>query len=138
MTLPSGNRSARRRLLRFRKGYALAAAMLLAAEVVIALFFDDRFVRPYLGDALAVALVYCAFRATLDLRPLPAAALALAIAAAIEFGQYFEVLRLVGLERNALARTVLGSSFAPNDFLAYAAGAIGVLAVEAARVRMKA
>ncbi len=43
--------------LRFRKGYALAAAILLAIEILIALFVRDRLVRPYLGDALAVALV---------------------------------------------------------------------------------
>ena len=133
MTLPSGNASARRHLFRFRKGYALATAILLAVEVLIALFVDDRFVRPYLGDALAVVLVYCGLRATFDLNPLPAAALALAVAVVIEFGQYFQVLRMVGLEGNEIARTLLGSGFDLGDFVAYASGAIGVLAVEAVR-----
>ena len=137
MTVPPGASSRRFRPLRFRPGYAWATAILLAIEVVIALFVEDRFVRPYLGDSLAVALVYCAIRATLDLRPVPAAALALAVAAAIEFGQYFQVLHLLGLERNAIAATLLGSSFAPGDFVAYAVGAIGVLVVEAAGTRAR-
>ena len=123
--------------LRFHKGYASATAILLAVEIVIALFIRDRFVRPFLGDVLAVALVYCAFSAVLDLRPLHAAVLAFAVGAVIEFAQYLQVLRLVGLEGNAIARTVLGNGFDPRDFLAYLAGAIGVLAIEAALGRAK-
>ena len=139
MTLPSGDPAARfRPPLRFHKSYALAMAILLAVEILIALVVRDRFVRPYLGDALAVALVYCALRATLDMRPVPAAALALAIAVTIEFGQYFQVLSLIGLEGSRVATTVLGSGFDPRDFLAYAAGAIGVLAIEAMRAQAKA
>ncbi len=134
MTSRTGDLPARfRSPLRFRKGYVLATAALLAVEVIIALFVRDRFVRPYFGDALAVALVYCALRAAIDLSARAAAALAFAVAAAIEFGQYLQILRLVGLEGNAIARTVLGSGFDLQDFIAYAAGALGVLAVEAAR-----
>ena len=54
---------------------------------------------------------------------------------AIELGQYFHILRSLGLEANTLAVTVLGNGYEPRDFLAYAAGALGVLAVEAARSR---
>ncbi len=69
------------------------------------------------------------------MRPVAAAALALAIAVAIEFGQYFHVLRVIGMEGNEIARTLLGSGFDLGDFLAYAAGALGALAVEAALER---
>ena len=120
--------------LRFHKGYAWTTAILLAVEILIALFVRDRFIRPFLGDVLAVALVYCAFSAMLDIRPLHAAVLAFAVAAVIEFGLYLQVLRMVGLEGNVIARTVLGSGFDPLDFLAYLAGAIGVLAIEAALI----
>ena len=134
MTLRPGGSPARfRSSLHFRQGYALATAILLLTEVLIALFVKDRFVRPYLGDTLAVALVYCALRATLDLRSLGAATLAIAVAVMIEFGQYFHVLRVVGLEGNLIARTVLGTGYEARDFFAYLAGAIGVLAIEAAR-----
>ena len=136
MTAPPGGRPAGFRApLRFRKSYALATAILLAVEVLIALLVRDRFIRPYFGDTLAVALVYCAVRATLALKPLPAAALALAVAVVIELSQYFHLLRMVGLEGNALARTVLGTGFEPRDFLAYAAGAVGALAVDTACAR---
>jgi len=113
----------------WRPRYALAAVLLLAVEVVIALFVRDRFVRPYLGDVLAVMLVYCGLRAVLSLRVLPAALLAFAIGAVIEFGQAIHVLDLLGVH-DRVARVVLGGSFEWLDFVAYAAGAVAVLAIE--------
>ncbi|MDG2532705.1 DUF2809 domain-containing protein [Sphingomonas sp. HITSZ_GF] len=98
-------------------------------EVCIALFVRDRFVRPYLGDVLAVVLVYCGLRAVLPLRPLPAAAAAFGIAALIEFGQAIHVLDLLGLHGRVL-RVVLGGSFEWLDFVAYAAGALASLGIE--------
>jgi hypothetical protein len=46
----------------FRPAYALAALIIFAIEVCIALFVHDGFIRPYVGDVLAVALVYAALR----------------------------------------------------------------------------
>lgn len=112
--------------------YTLAALVLLAIEVLIALFVRDTFVRPYVGDALAVAFVYCALRAATPLRLWPALAISYAIACAIEAAQYFHLLDYLGLARNTIARTVLGYGFELADFAAYAAGAAGVLGVEAA------
>ncbi len=45
-----------------RAAYLIAALFIFAVEVVIALYVRDDFVRPYLGDVLAVMLVYCAVR----------------------------------------------------------------------------
>jgi len=111
--------------------HAVAAAVLLAVEIGIALFVRDSFVRPYLGDVLAVVLVYCSLRALFPLVPWQAAGIAFGIAAAIEFGQLIGILDLLGLRGNAIARTVLGSGFEGKDFLAYAAGAAIPLLMEA-------
>lgn len=121
--------------MRFHRGYALLALVLFLTEVVIALFVRDRFIRPYLGDTLAVILVYAALRATLCIDVIPAAATAFLIAVAIEFGQYFHLLDVLGLAGNGIARTVLGYGFELKDFIAYAAGALIVLAVERSRSR---
>ena len=116
-----------------KRGYALLAAAVFAAEVLIALTLDDAWVRPLVGDALAVILVYLALRAATTLRVMPAALLALLIAIAIELGQFFALLAALGLERNPFARVILGSTYDPRDFLAYALGAGLALAGEAAR-----
>ena len=121
------------RALSFRPGYALAAAGLFAVEVCIALYAHDRFVRPYLGDVLAVILVYCGLRAVLRIEVLPAILAALAIAFAVEFGQLIGILDILGLRGNTLATVVLGSGFEVKDLVAYTAGAAIVLLVERAR-----
>jgi len=119
--------------LTFRPGYALAALLLFAIEVLIALSMHDRFVRPYLGDVLAVVLVYCGLRAVLRIEVVPAVVVALVIAFAIEFGQLISILDLLGLRPNAVARVVLGSGYEMKDLIAYAAGAAIVLAIERLR-----
>lgn len=118
-----------------RRGYALLAVLLFAVEAAIALWVRDRFVRPYLGDTLAVVLVYAALRAATGWRWPFAALAAFAIACAVELGQLIGVLRLLGWQDVAVARVVLGTGFEPLDFVAYAAGAIGIALVEARRSR---
>jgi len=94
-----------------------------ALEVVIALFIDDAFIRPFVGDSLAVVLVYLALRAATPLRRRVALGAALGVAVLVELGQFLRLSELLGLGGSGLARVVLGSSFDPFDLLCYAAGA---------------
>ncbi|RYD58130.1 MAG: DUF2809 domain-containing protein [Sphingomonadales bacterium] len=119
----------------FRPGYAVAALVVLLIEILIALFVRDAFIRPYFGDTLAVILVYLALRAVTPLRVLPAASIALAIAFAVEFGQWFGLVDRLGLGGSQVARIVLGTGFSLEDFAAYTAGALAVLAFEALAAR---
>jgi hypothetical protein len=119
----------------FRRSYALAALALFAVEIAIALFVHDRLIRPHIGDSLAVILLYLALRAVTPLRVMPAVGIALAIAVAIEFGQLFGLIGALGLSGNIAARFLLGAGFDPLDFIAYAAGALVVIAVERMRPR---
>lgn len=121
--------------MRFHRGYALAAAAIFAVEVLIALYVRDRFVRPYLGDTLAVILVYCGLRAVTTLRVVPAAVIALSVAFAVEFGQLIRIIDTLGLSHSRVARIVLGTGFELKDLVAYAAGALIVLACERLRRR---
>lgn len=121
--------------MKFRLSYALAALALFAVEIAIALFVHDRLIRPHIGDSLAVILLYLALRAVTQLRVMPAAGIALAVAVAIEFGQLFGLIGALGLSGNIAARFLLGAGFDPLDFIAYAAGALFVIAVERMRRR---
>ena len=121
-----------------RKVYALAALIVFAIEVVIALFVRDAFIRPYIGDVLAVALVYTALRAIVPLTMIPAIATALTIALAIEIAQALDLLGALGLRDNQLARIVLGGAFDWMDLIAYAVGGIVVVIVELAARRKDA
>ncbi len=117
-------------MLTSRIVYALAAFALFAVEVCIALYAHDAIIRPYVGDVLAIAFVYCLLRATTPLRMRGAIAVTLAIATVIEIAQALDLLGAVGLGGNRIARIVLGGAFDPMDFAAYGAGALLVAIVE--------
>jgi len=119
--------------LSWRPGYAFAALLLLLVEVAIALWVRDNFIRPYLGDVLAVILVYLALRAVTTLRPVPAALAALLVGVMVEFGQAIDLLGLLNLSDNRVARIVLGSAFGVADLFCYAAGAAIAVLAERAR-----
>lgn len=113
-----------------RRIYLIVAVALFAIEVLIALFMRDAFVRPYVGDVLAVAFVYASLRAATPLGLAPALGLTLAIALGVEIAQALNLLDAIGLRDNAIARTVLGGVFDRADLGAYAAGAALVLIAE--------
>lgn len=118
-----------------RLSYGLAALAIFLVEIGLALFVRDGFFRPYIGDVLAIAFVYCALRTLTPLGLCGAVAAALLIATAIELAQLFNVLDAMGLRGNAVIRTVLGGSFDLLDFAAYAAGAALVWIAETLLVR---
>lgn len=119
-----------------RTAYGIAALILLGVEVLIALFVNDQFVRPYLGDVLAVMLVYAALRAATPMGFTAALCIALVIALVIEVAQALNLLGALGLSDNRLARVVLGGAFDMLDLAAYAAGGAVVSGVEFAMRRV--
>jgi hypothetical protein len=121
--------------LRWHHGYALAALAVFLIEVAIALWVRDAIIRPYGGDVLAVILVYLGIRAVSDVPVLPAAILAFAVGCTVEAAQAAHLLHLIGWADNAIASTVMGTSFSWGDIGCYAAGAIfAILAESRARL----
>ena len=110
--------------------YVVAALALFIIEVLIALFVTDGFVRGYLGDVLAVVLVYAALRAVTRLGVALALAFTLGVALAVEIGQALGVLRMLGLADNRVAAVVFGGVFDVLDIAAYLAGGALVVIVE--------
>ena len=107
---------------RLRLGYAAAFAAVLVIEVLIALFVRDDFIRPYGGDILVTVLICCFGRIFF---PTGAKLLPLWVflfAAAVEIGQYFQLVEILGLEQSKFFRMVLGTTFSPADLICYAAG----------------
>lgn len=98
------------------------ALVILGIEVLIAVFAQDGFVRPYLGDFLVVILLYCLLRAFVNMRPAWAAVAVLLVASGVELLQYFNVVQWMGLQHNQAAATLIGNTFDPADVLAYAMG----------------
>ena len=126
-----------RRMIRFHKTYFLLTVILFITEVLIAIYVRDRFVRPYLGDFLVVMLVYCFIRTFLNLSVMRVAVFTLLFAYVVEFAQYLNMLKALGLEENRLLRIVLGSSFEWGDMLAYTLGVVFIVLIEHSKWRIQ-
>lgn len=116
--------------MKLRIGYALGAVGVFVTELLIALFIHDAVIRPYIGDSLAVILLYLILRAVTPMRVLPAVATALGIAFAIEFGQMFHLIDILGLRGNRIAGFILGGYFDVSDLACYVAGAAPIVFLE--------
>lgn len=107
-----------------RIGYAIAFVVFFMVELFIALYVRDRFIRPYVGDMLVVVLVYCFVRIFIPkgCRWLPLAVFAFAVG--VEILQYFQIVKLLGLEQNRILRTIIGSVFDWKDIFCYGIGSM--------------
>ncbi len=110
--------------------YAVAFAILLFAEVLIGLFVHDRFIRPYIGDVLVTILLCCLCRMVIP-KGVPALPVyVFAFAALVEIAQYFEIVKLLGLEDNAFISTVAGTTFSAIDLVCYGVGCLAFRLIE--------
>ena len=125
-----------RRNTRLRLGYGLAALLILVAEVLIALFVRDRFIRPYGGDILVTLLICCAIRVILPRGyRLPIGGGVLLFAILVEVGQYFGLVYLLGLGHIEFFRILIGTGFSWWDMVCYGAGCVLFVVVDAVAVR---
>lgn len=120
-------------MFKFNKSYFILAIIIFITEVLIALYVNDRIIRPYIGDVLVVILIYCFIKAFLDMKVLPTAIFVLVFAFFIEMLQYLNIVEKLGLEKSRIARTVIGTSYEWVDLVAYIAGILIVLIVEKLR-----
>ena len=110
--------------------YFLIFVLLLTAEILIALFIHDTFIRPYIGDVLVVILIYCFMKSFFPVPPVKAAVAVFFFALSVEVLQHFKLTERLGLHDSKAARIILGSSFDWKDMLAYAAGTGLILLIE--------
>ena len=103
--------------------FAISAVILLAVEIFIGLFVRDSFVRPYLGDALVVILIWCVVRVVIPDRFVWLSGAVFLFAVLVEVSQIFPLCDVLGIE-NRLLRVLMGTSFAWGDIVAYLAGCL--------------
>jgi hypothetical protein len=114
----------------FNLRYFYWTILLLVTEVCIAVFIQDQFVRPFIGDVLVVILIYCLVKTFWNIPVKLASLSVLAFACTIEVLQYFNLVSLLGLQKNQFMAIVLGSTFDWKDVLAYAIGSAIILWLE--------
>ena len=104
--------------------YLLIFCGLLAVEVCIALFVNDAFIRPYVGDMLVTLLLCSLCRVIVpnQVRLLPL--YVFIFAACVEVGQYFDLVALLGLADNRILSIALGRTFSWMDIVCYGIGCV--------------
>ena len=124
-------------MFQFNRNYFILTILLFLAEIAIAMYVHDYFIRPYFGDFLVVILLYCFVKSFIKVSVLIAASLVLIFSFGIEIAQYFIMVEKLGLQHSKIARVVLGNSFAWVDLLAYALGILTVIGLETLRLNQK-
>ena len=107
-----------------RTTYLLLTILLLAIEVIIALFVHDRFIRPYVGDVLVMMVMYTFVRIFVPERIKALPTYLFGFAALVEIAQYFQIVELLGMEENRFFSVLIGSVFDVKDIMCYAVGTI--------------
>ena len=109
---------------RLRVIYGVLFIIILIVEILIALFVHDNFIRPYIGDMLVTVLIcsFVRFFIPEKIKVLPI--LVFLFSTLVEIGQYFDFVKLLGLDDNLFISTLLGRTFSVSDLICYAMGCI--------------
>ncbi|PYG87319.1 uncharacterized protein DUF2809 [Ruminiclostridium sufflavum DSM 19573] len=115
--------------------YICAFLILLATEIFIGLFVRDAIIRPYIGDALVVILMYAFIRGIVqkNIRFLPI--YLFFFASAVELTQYYHLADVLHVRNNRIISAVIGTSFDIKDIFCYLAAAVILLIWERVRFR---
>lgn len=102
--------------------YALVSLIILGIEILIALYVDDKFIRPFGGDILVVILLGCIVR-IFSPNGIPLLALwVFLFSVAVEIAQHFDIVNLLGLGDITFFVILMGTQFSFIDIICYAAG----------------
>lgn len=116
--------------LKFNDIYFITSIIILFFEIIIVIGFPNGFVRYTLGDYLVVILLFCLIKSFIKVNSMYLAISVLLFAFLIEFLQLANLLKIINLEHNYLAKLILGSTFQISDLIAYTLGIITILCIE--------
>ena len=98
--------------------------LLFIIEVLIAVFVNDKIIRPYVGDILVTMLIYCFVRIFVPNGIKGLSLYVFIFSCFVELLQYFNFVEIIGLSDNTLARIVIGTSFSWIDIICYGIGCL--------------
>ena len=104
--------------------YGVLFLVILIIEIGIALFVRDNFIRPYVGDMFVTVLICCFVRVFIPEKFNIAPLFVFLFSSIVEIGQYFDFVKLLGLDNSLLISTLLGRTFSVADIICYGIGCI--------------
>ena len=115
--------------------YAVVTLILLMAEVLIALYVHDDFIRPYVGDILVVIVIYTFIRIIVPEKCRLLPLYIFIFATGVELLQLANITEILGVEDNQFLKTLIGSVFDIKDIVCYAVGCVILCVYEWERTR---
>ena len=109
--------------------------MLVAIEVLIALFVRDKFIRPFGGDIIIIGVLYCFVRTFFPEKFLLLPLYLFIFAVCVEIGQALDYVTLLGLGDITFFRVLMGTSFSWYDIICYGVGSLICTGVQALTLR---
>ncbi|WP_234409685.1 DUF2809 domain-containing protein [Campylobacter concisus] len=106
-----------------RVGWAVTGVIILVIEIYIAIFIKGGFIRHYIGDVLATAMLYAFGRAIFRVAPINLAIFVFVISLFIEALQYLKILEILGV-KSSILRIIFGGTFDWADIIYYLVGCI--------------
>lgn len=110
--------------------YFVLFLILLFVEVAIAKFLKGGLIRHYFGDVLIIPLLYCFIRSIFKNSTEKSALYLFAVGVIAEMMQYFDIIKVLGLENNKILSVMIGRTFDIKDIICYLIGAILILVFE--------
>jgi hypothetical protein len=104
--------------------------MFFVIEIGIALYVQDKFIRPFFGDYLVVFLIYCFVLSFIKTNKIKIAFIVLIFSFGVEFLQYLNLITILGLQNSKFAAAIIGTSFAIEDLVCYFIGFLSILIIE--------
>lgn len=103
--------------------WSVIGIIILAMEIYIAIFIKGGFIRHYIGDVLATAMLYAFGRAIFRVAPINLAIFVFIISLFIEAAQYLKILEILDVKSSTL-RIIFGGTFDLTDIICYLIGCI--------------
>ena len=110
--------------------YAVLFVLLMLIEIYIAAFVTNVFVRSYLGDVFITLLICFFVQAVIPKKISLLPIWVFLFALAVEIGQYFDVVKLLGLDDYKLISVWFGRCYSFYDVICYAVGCLIFVVVD--------
>ncbi len=108
-------------MLSLRQKYFFMTMLLLSIEIAIAWFFNDYYIRGFVGDVLVIPLLYYVTQLVVNNTFKFLKVLILLFAFCVEFIQLFHLPEQLNIH-SPIIRTIIGTSFDYWDLIAYCLG----------------
>lgn len=92
--------------------------------LIVLLLNDNQFIRGFIGDVVAIILIYCFVKIFVEVDSLKLSTSILLFSVLLEILQYLKLINYIGLGQSKVAKIIIGTTFDFRDLLAYVLGTI--------------